>query len=418
MPRITVEEALTRSQRKAFMRFPMTLYSQSPHYVPPLVSEELAAFSHRSNPSLDHAEAKLFLAYKDGEVAGRLAAILSRTANRKYQSRDLRFGWFDSVNDPRVSGELFDAAEDWARELGMRTLTGPQGFTGLDKIGMLVDGFESLPTIATYYNYPYYADLLGRYGFVKEIDYIEYRLDGFCLKDFPPRATALAEKVKRRRGYRVLEFSTRKELLRWADQVFELLDEAYGDLHGYTPLSTPERDHYIQQYFPYVNKELVKIVVNDRDEAIGFFIAMPSLSDAFRKAKGRLLPFGIIHLWRAMRPGNKILDFYLMGVSKRYRNRGVDLVLASEMHKSAARLGFEEGRANPMLETNMRIHGECKHFERVLHRRRRVYTKAIAPCRPKVIAFPGIGSERANGTNGHSRLRSLVSSVRAVSSRF
>jgi hypothetical protein len=268
--------------------------------------------------------------------------------------------------------------EDWGRELGMETLIGPSGFCVFDKEGMLTDGFDTLPTMATYYNYPYYNDLVAHYGFTTDVDLIEYLIPDLRKKGFPPRFSALAERVKRRSRYRVLEFSSKKQMLNRADECLNLLQETYWDLHGYSPITEQQKPYYMKKFFPFLRKELVKVVVNEQDEMIGFVIAMPSISAALQKANGRLFPLGFLHLLYALRCRNNVLDVCLMGVKEKYRGRGVDLILASEMYRSAISLGFEQGESNPELETNHRIRAEWKHFEHILHRRRKIYTKTIA----------------------------------------
>jgi len=259
----------------------------------------------------------------------------------------------------------------------METLTGPQGFNSFDKKGMLVEGFEELPTITTYYNYPYYHDLVTQYGFSKESDHVEYVIPSIRKNGFPPRLGSMIEKLKRRRQYSVLRFSTRKQLLDRAQEILDLMQETYRDLHDIVPLTEKETAFYVRKFFPLINKDLVKVVVDDRGQMIGFFIAMPSLSRAFQKANGRLWPFGFIHLWKALRTRNKDLDLCLGGVKAQYRGRGVDLIMAKEMYEAATDLGFEQAKANPMLETNTRVRAEWKYFEHVLYRRTRVYKKTI-----------------------------------------
>jgi len=377
MTHINVIEAKTRKQRKAFVLFPMRLYAGCRYYVPPLISDELGVFSRKKNPALEGADVKLFLAYRGSDVVGRIAAIWSPTANYKFKSRNLRFGWFDCVDDYDVADALFGAVEDWGVELGAVSLTGPQGFNDFDKTGMLIEGFETRPTVAGYYNHAYYRDLVERYGFTKDVDYVEFKLRNLNRDELPPRLASLVKRVKDRRRFRILEFPSLKAMLSRATEILDLVEDSYACLYGTVPLTKRERKYYISKYFTFLRRELVKVAVNEQDQIIGFLLAMPSLSEAFQRANGRLLPFGFIRLWRALRTTNKTVDFLLVGVKRAYRGRGVDLLLADAMHKSIKELGFEEGETNLELETNKRIQAECAPFDRVLHRRRRVYRKAI-----------------------------------------
>jgi hypothetical protein len=386
MSGIRVVDVQTHRDRKAFVKFPMRLFADCPYFVPPLIVEELATFSPKKNPAFEMAEARLFLAYKGDEIVGRVAAILSHAANGKNQTKNVRFGWFDTINDLEVASGLLGAVESWARERGMLTVTGPQGFDEFDKAGMLTEGFESLPTMATYYNYPYYNDLLDRCGYTKDIDSVEYLVRS--MTEFPARLRELAQKLMQRGKYRVVEFKTRRELMRRGDEILSLLQEAYWDLYDYVPMTPRQRAHYIKKFLPVVNPQLVKTVVTDGaprhvpgaadgDEMVGFFIAVPSLSAALRKANGRLFPFGIYHLWKAMRPGNPLLDFGLAGVKKAHRGRGVDLLMGLKMFESANKLGFKQAESNPELETNLTVQREWRVVDHIIHRRRRIYKKVL-----------------------------------------
>lgn len=377
MKEISVTEVARKSDLREFVEFPMELYAGCPYYVPPLLSDEYDTFSRKKNPAFDVSDAKLFLARDGSKAVGRIAALVNHLRNEKYNKKNLDFAWFDCVNDAQVASALFGAAEDWARTLGLTAIVGPEGFDILSTTGMLVEGFDHLATMANPYNYPYYADLVEQYGFTKEIDFVEFRLKNICTTPFPPRLASIAERAKRLGGYRVLEFRKKKEMLGRAPEVLKLVEDTYSQLYGSAPLTERQNAYYAKKFFPYLKKELVKVVVNKDDEVIGFFIAIPSVSEALQKARGRLFPFGFIHLLRATRNGNKVMDFCLGGVKEEYRGRGVDLVMAVAMHETATQLGFECAETNPELEDNMRVQSEWKYFDHVQHKRRRVYRKAI-----------------------------------------
>ena len=385
MASIEIIEVGTRGQLKDFVLFPMKLYADCPNYVPPLISDEMATFSREHNPVYETADAKVFLAFKGTEMVGRIAGIISQTANQKFGTKNVRFGWFDSIDDHAVAEALFDAVEGWGRSQGMETITGPQGFNQFGKAGMLIEGFEHLPTMATYYNYPYYHDLITRYGFVKDVDYVEFRIRNLSHRELPPRLVSVAEKIRRRGRFRVLSFPTKKDLMRRADEILDCLQDTYVELYGVTPLTPSQRAYYVKKFFPFLHEALVKVAVNEHGEMVGFLIAMPSLSQALRKARGRLFPFGFIHLWRASRGASKVLDFCLAGVRKRCRGRGVDLLMAGEMLKSIVDLGIEQAEANPELETNFAVQAEWKSFDSIQHKRRRVYKKVIG-CKDGIAA--------------------------------
>jgi hypothetical protein len=375
---IDVSVVKDRRDLKRFVAFPIGLLGGNPGYVPPLVKDDLSTLSPEKNPAFEDSEARLFLARRDGMVVGRVAAILNNPANRKYGTKNLRFGWFDAEDDPEVFAALFAAVEAWGREKGMETLTGPQGFTDLDPEGMLVEGFGELATIAEIWNPPYYPAHLERLGFVKEIDYIEFEArppEG----GIPERMQRLAEFALKRNKFRIVRYRSAKKLAAArAKELFDLLDEAYAELYASTPLTDRQKAYYAEKYLPFVNPDLVKVAVDENDRMVGFLIAMPSLSRAMQKARGRLFPFGFLHILRALKRF-ECLDFYLAGVKKEHRNKGVDLVMVVDVFRDALRYGITRAESNPELETNRKIQAEWKFVETRQHKRRRIYRKAIAP---------------------------------------
>jgi GNAT superfamily N-acetyltransferase len=374
---IEVNEVKTKKELKKFIKFQMKLYEGNPYYVPQLIRDEMEIFDKKKNPAYEIGDTKLFLAYKDGQIVGRIAALLNKAANEKYKQNNLRFGWFDSIDDFEVAKALFDKVEEWGKELGMETLTGPQGFTDLDPEGMLIEGFEELQTIATMYNYPYYKELVEKYGFKKEIDYIEFQTKTpRNLDDVPEKLKRTAKWVKERYGFKLMKFKSVKEAKKHGKELFDLLDEAYEELYGTSPLTEKQKEYYIKKYIPFVNPKLLEAVENDKGEMIGFMITMPSLSKAFQKAKGRLFPFGFIHILKGLKT-YETLDFYLAAVKKEYRGKGVDLLMVLDIIEKGIEFGFKNGESNPELETNKKIQGEWKYFNPRQHKRRRIFIKNI-----------------------------------------
>jgi hypothetical protein len=375
---IEVFEVTGRRDLKRFVTYPIGLLGRYPAYVPPLVSDDMSTFSADKNPAFENAEARFFLARREGRIVGRVAAILSHVANRKYGTKNLRFGWFDSVDDAEVAAKLFAAVEAWGREKGMETLTGPHGFSDLDPEGMLVEGFVELGTIGTLWTPPYYPALLERLGFTKEIDWVEFE-GKTPPSGIPERMVRLGEFVLKRNKFRIARYPTLKKL-RAARQkeLFDLLDESFEELYGSVPLTDRQKEYYANKYLPFVNMEFLKLVVNEDDRMIGFMIAIPSLSRAMQKAQGRLFPFGFVHLLRAMKKFDR-LEFLLAGVRKEYRGKGVDLLMVLDTFKAALKHGVKYAESNVELETNTKIQAEWKIVENRQHKRRRLYRKAIAP---------------------------------------
>lgn len=374
---VTIRRVSSRKEVKDFVKVPFSIYKDNPYWVPPLIRDEMEIFDPRKNPAFEYADCRLFIAEKDGCPVGRVAAIDNRAANEKYNVRNLRFGWFDTIDDIEVAKALFDAVEAYAAELGMETITGPHGFCDLDPQGMQVEGFDKLATISGYYNFPYYRPLVEQCGYEKEIDYVEFLTQVPHETGIPEKLVRLSERVLERSKLRLLKFRNRKEIVKRGEELFHLLDEAFENIYGSVPLNEHQIQYYVKKYISFVDKDLIKAVVNEEDRMIGFMITMPSLSRAFQKARGRLLPFGWYHILKSIK-SNDILDFYLAGVDEHYRGLGVDLLMVVSITQTALQKGFKCAESNQELETNAKVQAQWKYFNPQNHKRRRIFKKILS----------------------------------------
>jgi GNAT superfamily N-acetyltransferase len=371
---LQIKEVSTLKELKAFIHFPFTLYRNNPYWVPNLVSDDLNTLRRDKNPAFETCEARYWLAYQNGAMVGRVAAILNHPHIEKWGQHYMRFGWLDFIDDLQVSAALLQAVETWAKETGMTAVHGPLGFTDLDREGMLVEGFDELATMATYYNHPYYPNHMENLGYFKDTDWVEYEISMPTEPD--EKIARMAAIVMKRNKFRLLELRNKKELLEHAKELFQLLESEYQNLYGFVPLTRKQVEAYIAQYFGFVTPDFVPMVFNDKNEMVAFGVGLPSLSRALQKSRGRLFPFGFIHLLNALKKNDRA-DLYLVAVKSEYRGSGANAILMNSMYDVFRRLGVKKIETNPELETNRLVQGQWKYFETRQHKRRRVFIKQL-----------------------------------------
>jgi GNAT superfamily N-acetyltransferase len=370
-----IREVKSRSELERFIRFPYDLYRGNPYWVPSRLAQERKTLSEATNPAFEHSRARYWLALRDGRVVGRVAAIISAAHHQRWNQAYMRFGWLDFIDDAQVPGALMEQVETWARQEGLTAVHGPLGFTDMDPAGMLVEGFEELGTLATLYNFPYYPRHLEQLGYQKDTDWVEYELEVPAAPD--ERISKLAQLLLKREGLSLVQPKNKKEMLAYARQIFALFSEGYRDLYGYVPLNDRQVEAYIKQYLGFLDPEYVPIVVDASGQVVAFGITMPSLSRAMQKSRGRLLPFGFLHLVRAMKQNDRA-DLYLVVVKPEYQGKGVNAILINRMAEVFIRHGIRLVESNPELENNLLVQGQWKHFNRRQHKRRRCYIKHLA----------------------------------------
>lgn len=372
---VEVREVSTRKERKLFASFNADMYRDVPQAIPDLVSDEYKNFDPRKNPAYEYCRVKQFLAYKDGKCVGRIAGIINDAANKKWQTRRIRFSRVDFIDDPEVSKALFKAVEDWGRSEGLTQIHGPIGFCDLDQEGMLVEGFEEEGMFITIYNHPYYIKHMENLGFRKDIDWIEYLIK---MPEKPnEKLNELSERVLRRYNLKLIEPKSKREIKPYLSKVFNLINIAYKDLYGTVELTRAQIMKYYRQFILLVNTDYVKFIVDEEDELVGFGLAVPSMNRAVKKSNGRLFPFGWIRILRAPYAPTEVLDLYLVGVVPRMQNKGLPAILLYSMTESARKNNIKYAETGPELETNQQVLALWKHYETRQHKRRRCWIKDL-----------------------------------------
>lgn len=373
---VEIKEVSSKKDLKKFVKFNIELYKDNPYHIPGLIEEEMVTLDKKKNPAFEVCDAVYFLAYKDNKIVGRIAGMINRRSNEVWNQHRARFGFVDFIDDEEVVDALFHAVEKWAKEQGMEELHGPMGFTDMDHEGMLIEGFDQLGTMATIYNYPYYPVHMQRMGFEKDQDWHEFKI--YIPDGIPEKHQRIGEIVKKKYGLKVMKFKNAKEIMPYAQKVFETLNKAYTPLYGFAPLTQKQIDYYINMYIPMLRFDLVTLIVREEDDVVvGFGISLPSLSKAMQKAKGHMFPFGWIYLLKALKSKPKVIDLYLTGVLPEYQNKGVNALLFNDLIPVYRSVGAEYAESNPELETNSAVQAQWDYFERVHHKTRRAYIKNL-----------------------------------------
>lgn len=366
-----------RKQLRDFVEFPNTLYKDSKYYVPKLSMDELSTLDPKKNPAFEFSEAALYLAYKDGKLAGRVAAIVNHKANKKWNHKEVRFGWIDYIDDLEVSKALIDKVIEYGKAKGMEKIVGPLGFTDFDPEGMLVEGFEEMCTMVLLYNYPYYLKHMEALGFRKEIDWLEYKI--FIPDSVPERIERLAKIIPEKYGVRVRKI-TRREIRKekLGHKIFALVNETYKNLYNFTQLTEKLIDKYVNFYLGLIDLKYITLVEDKNKNIVAFGLSMPSIVNALRKCRGKLFPFGWYHIIKSLYFKHEdCVELLLIGVKAEYRNHGLLALIFNDLIPRYNKAGFKYGESNAELETNFMIQSPWDNFEFEQKKRRRVVYKDI-----------------------------------------
>lgn len=348
MSEIIITEVTSRRDLRKFIRFPNDLFKHVPTYIPPLNSDEIGLLTNK-NPSLEHSERRLWLAWRDGKVVGRVAGIINHLVNQHWNKKAVRFGWFDFVEDIEVCKALLDKVIEYGHQNGLTQIDGPLGFNDMDKECWVIDNFDAFQNSTTLYNPKYYIDFINQLGFKEECRWQQYKMP--ANQPVPEKVGRVNEIILKKYHLKLLHFEKRREIWPYAEQFFPLLNRAFGNLYDFVPLTDSEIQVYIKEYFPFVHLDFVKFVVDENDKLIAFGLSIPDLSEAYKKANGHLFPFGWYYLLRALRKFDTI-DLLLNGVDPEWTKRGVHSIYYAEMNRQAIVHNVHTAYTNPQIIGN------------------------------------------------------------------
>ena len=373
---ITIKEVLDGDELKKFVMFPHTLYKNSKYWVAPIIKEELEVLNKETNPVFNNALAHYFLAYIDGEIVGRIAALINWIEVKDLNKKKVRFGWFDFIDDKNVSKALLEKVIVIGKKNNLEFIEGPVGFSNMDKAGMLIKGFKKKNTMITMYNYSYYQNHMKAHGYSKLAEWVEYELKIANYDDSPEKVKKFSDLILKRYNLKKLNFTSTEQIVPYVDQMFYLLGKTYDKLQTFVPIQEYQIDYYKNRFLKYINPGFIKCVADDNDELVAFAITMPSFSNALKKINGKVDLIGKLRLLYAKNFNSKG-SLYLIGVRPDFQNKGVIAILFNELQKFYNKFGITEVETNPELIENTAIQQLWKNYENNQHKNRATFTKQI-----------------------------------------
>ena len=373
---VTIKVVQNSKDLEAFVRFPFSLYQNNPYWVPPLIKEEIETLDPKVNPVYQNADARFFLAYKGETLVGRIAAMVNWIEVNQVGKNKVRFGWYDTVDELAVSKILLEQVVAFAKEHKLSRVEGPMGFSNLDKAGLLIEGFEEQNTMITLYNAPYYQEHLKALGYSMNAKWVEYEIKIDDFEESPEKVKRFSKLVMDRYQLKLLQFKSKKDILPYVDEMFDLLGKTYNELQTYVPIQNYQIEHYKKRYIKFIHPDFIKCIVDRKGQLIAFSITMPSFTKALKKINGTINLFNFFYLINALRKNNRA-SFYLIGIHPDYQNKGITAIIFNEMQKLFNKRNIRIVETNPELEENTAIQKLWKNYEHRLHKKRATFVKDL-----------------------------------------
>lgn len=372
---LKIKEVKNNSEMKDFIFLPERLHRNHKNWVPPIYIDERDYFNPKKNVAFSYCDTILLLAIADGEIVGRIMGIINHPYNQLHNEKHARFCYLETTQDPNVFNALIRAIEEWGRQKGMKKLVGPLAFSDKDPQGFLIEGYEHPVAVATNYNFPYMVDLVENYGFEKKLDLVVYKI--VVPETLPPVALKVLERYKTRQSdIKILEFKNRRKVKPFIRPVFELVNITFTDIYGFSYFSEKEMDDFAGRFLFMIDPRYIVIAVNGKNEVIAFILGMSDISEGIIKARGRLLPFGFIHLLRAAKK-TKQLNLLMGAIHPDYQGRGIDMLIGTKMLTAARETGKTIMDSHLEMETNFKVRAEMERMGGTVYKRFRIWQKDL-----------------------------------------
>lgn len=372
---ITIKEVSNKSHLRTFIHLPAKIHKTHKNWVPPIYMDERTFFNPKKNRAFNHSDTILLLAYKNRKPVGRIMGIINQHYNAVHNIQEARFAFIETYDEKEIVEILIRKIAEWAKEKKMTKLVGPLGFSDKDPQGLLIEGFEHKPVIATNYNFEYMVDFLQNSGFNKKIDLVVYKLD--IPETIPEFYTKVSERsIQNHPELKLVKFKNKLQLKPYIEPVFRLVNETFKDIYAFTPLDEKEMKELAGRYLPVLDPHFVKVIEKNKKEVVAFILAMPDIGEGIIKCNGRVLPFGIFQIIRSQKK-TKQLDLLLGAIREDYRNAGLDAVLGTEIFKSSKKAGIQFIDSHLELETNSKMRAENEKLGGNVYKRYRIFEKDL-----------------------------------------
>lgn len=371
---ITIREVVGKKDLRRFILLPFEIHKNHKEWLPPLISDEWKVFDKKKNHSFEHCDTLMLLAEKDHKVVGRIMGIINHDYNAGHQEKNVRFCFAECYDDGEVYDALMESLVKWGREKGMEKIIGPLGFSDKDPQGYLIEGFDDpISVMVTNCSFPYMVKHTERLGFTKKLDLFQYR--GDIPEEIPEFYNKVAERVLAR-GFKLLEFNKSKNVRPYVKPVFDLINATYVDIYGFAPLREIESKEFSERFLPLLNPEYIKVVADKNDQIVAFVVAMPDISSGFRKAKGKLFPFGFIHLLRSFKHAHQ-LNLLLGCVDDKMRNSGIDALMAVSLFNSAKKGKLSVLDSHLIMEENTKMRALMERLDYQVYKKYRIFERRM-----------------------------------------